>query len=446
MEIFSKVRERLQRLMVADQFLRRMVLLAGGTACGQAITVVSAPLLTRIYTTADFGHFQAFLSVLAVISTISSLRYETAILLPEPASAAASLTILSGFTTVVAAAITAVLLLVVRAFPGGADNVLIGSGALWILPLSVLGGGWNQVATYWCIREGEYSKIARMKIVQGVAQVITQLGLGGAHIGGVGLLLGNAFGRTAGTTNIVRATWRTRAEMFRAAAKWPQVVSNALRYRSFPLVATPATLLNSAALAATPLLVGWCFGASTLGLYGLVERSLGITAVLIGQAASQVYMNSAARLAVTDPDELAALFLRTAKRLATLGALPCLLVMMVGPSLFPLVFGAGWRQAGMFARIMAPYAYAGFIVSPLIPTLVILEHQSWQLLWDATRFALVVATFVAIHKLGGGPIAAIAANSVVMTAMYFAHAIVSYRGILHRRVELLEGVQEGVLA
>jgi O-antigen/teichoic acid export membrane protein len=57
--------------------------LVGGTAGAQLITVLAAPLLTRLYSPEDFGLVAVCASLLALIGVISSRRYELAIPLPD---------------------------------------------------------------------------------------------------------------------------------------------------------------------------------------------------------------------------------------------------------------------------------------------------------------------------------------------------------------------------
>ena len=54
-------------------------LLVGGTAGVQVLTVLAAPLLTRLYSSEDFGLLSVYTSLLALIGVIFSLRYELAI-------------------------------------------------------------------------------------------------------------------------------------------------------------------------------------------------------------------------------------------------------------------------------------------------------------------------------------------------------------------------------
>ena len=59
------------------------------------LTVLAAPLLTRLYSSEDFGLLSVYTSLLALIGVISSLRYELAIPLPEDDGEAVNVAVLS---------------------------------------------------------------------------------------------------------------------------------------------------------------------------------------------------------------------------------------------------------------------------------------------------------------------------------------------------------------
>ena len=86
-----------------NTFARGVSVLVGGTTSAQVLTVMAAPLLTRLYTPEDFGVLAVYAGLLALFSVISSLRYELAIPLPETKREAINVLILSllsvGLTT-----------------------------------------------------------------------------------------------------------------------------------------------------------------------------------------------------------------------------------------------------------------------------------------------------------------------------------------------------------
>ena len=55
----------------------------GGTAGGQALALVSVPVLTRLYSPANFGGFNVLSSLVAIVGTVAALRFELAVPLPE---------------------------------------------------------------------------------------------------------------------------------------------------------------------------------------------------------------------------------------------------------------------------------------------------------------------------------------------------------------------------
>ena len=64
-------------------FAGNVLKLFAGSALAQGLYVLVAPVLARLYDPADFGLHSIFISIAGVLSTISCLRYENAIVLPE---------------------------------------------------------------------------------------------------------------------------------------------------------------------------------------------------------------------------------------------------------------------------------------------------------------------------------------------------------------------------
>jgi len=135
----------LRALLPKNAFARGVSVLVGGTAGAQVLTVLAAPLLTRLYSPEDFGLLAVYASMLALIGVISSLRYELAIPLPEDDGEAANVAALSLILVGLSALLTGAL--VWQLGPAIAD--LLGvpalAGYLWLLPVAVLLSGAYQV-------------------------------------------------------------------------------------------------------------------------------------------------------------------------------------------------------------------------------------------------------------------------------------------------------------
>ena len=78
-----------------NNFLRSILVLMTGTAMSQLIPIIASPLLTRIFSPENFGSFAFYLSIITIVSTVVTGKYEQAIPLPKSNRSASYLTALS---------------------------------------------------------------------------------------------------------------------------------------------------------------------------------------------------------------------------------------------------------------------------------------------------------------------------------------------------------------
>ncbi|ENM3968826.1 oligosaccharide flippase family protein, partial [Vibrio cholerae] len=72
----------IKNLMPKSKYARNILTLITGTTIAQAIPILIAPILTRIYTPEDFGVLALFVAITSIFGAISNGRYELAIMLP----------------------------------------------------------------------------------------------------------------------------------------------------------------------------------------------------------------------------------------------------------------------------------------------------------------------------------------------------------------------------
>jgi lipopolysaccharide exporter len=384
-------------------FARSVVTLASGTAVAQLLLVLATPVLTRLYTPADYGALAVYSSTLTVLVVLASLRYEAAIPLPEDEAVAGSLLAL---TFVILAAMAALVCLVVwlagDAFITRA-NVPVLRSYRWLIPIGFLGAGAYQALSYWAIRHRQFGRIARTKLSQGAGQVLAQVGFGLAGIGAPGLLVGDVIGRVAGGGGLALLALRARpfGRVTRAS-----LVAAAARYRRFPLLTTWSGLLNVGSLQLPSILFSAGFGAAAAGLYALSFKMLVLPTMLVGQAVGQVFLSRAAMVA-RDPARLRSITERTALGLFA-GGLPIFCAVgLAGPDLFATVMGSRWEQAGRYAQVLAPWFAVWLVSNPLSGLLSVREWQGSALAFTACEFALrLAALLIGAHR--GSPMLAVA--------------------------------------
>lgn len=418
-------------LLPAGGIGRKIGVLAGGTAVGQGVALIATPILTRLYTSSDYGYMQLYFALMTFLVGIVSLRYELAIVLPVEDEVAASVTVAGLASTFLITGCVVIVAVVATLHPHWAGRFSELQKYYWIIPASVLAAGIYQVLAYWALRRHDYRAIATTKITQAGAQSSFQLAAGVAHFGVLGLLLGDGLGRLSGMLQLLGKMWRGDRAIFRSVSR-QSVVSAARRYSRFPLVSSISAMINTGGLALPTLLLAGYYGPEVLGWFGLMDRAMGLPSMLIGQAVAQVYMRTAAAHAVDDPASVMRIFKKGLGRLAIPGIVPHALIAVLGPVLFATVFGAGWRESGVFAAAIAGMYYVSFVAWPLMPTLNVLELQHWQLLWDIGRLLLVALALVSSHLLHLSPVRAIECYGAAMAAGYITHITLCYIAIRQR--------------
>jgi O-antigen/teichoic acid export membrane protein len=435
---------KMKRWLPEGAFARNVAVLAGGTAFAQALVVLTSPLLTRLYAPQDFGALMVYTSVLAVVMVLAALLYEMAIPLPEDEETATNLLGLSLLCVTLVSVLTALAVWAFGDWFAHRMNVPELRPWLWLLPASLFGGGVYLVLNSWALRKKAFTPIAHTKFTQSLALTATQIGLGFGKIGLAGLVIGDAIGRMAGSGTLARRGGGVRREVF-SQVTWDGMKGVAVRYRRFPLLTGPATLLNYLGLQVPVLLLTLLYGPHVVGWYALGQRVFGLPVQVIGSAVTSVYFSEAARMAQEEPGRLPTLFWQTIRKLFWIG-LPFLVVAVVAaPWAFSLVFGREWEEAGVYVRALAGMFLFQFLAQGISSTLVVLERQDLLLLREGVRIGLLTCALLLSQWLDAsafGAIVLFSAAGALAYVGYTAFAWLAIRRFVRQRTEATAG-QEG---
>jgi O-antigen/teichoic acid export membrane protein len=353
-----------------DGFARGVLMVAGGTSFGQAITVLVSPVLTRFYTPEEFGLLSVFTSVLAVAATIAAFRYEYAIPLAEDDEKAGNLVVLGGLIVAVTSVLSAVAVLTYGVEAAAWANV---SGEitsyLWLIPLGIFGEGIYQVLNYRVTRAKEFSGIGYTRVSRKAGQAGTQVGGGIAGIGAIGLIAGAVVGRFAGITALAR-----RAKIRLRHFNLQGCLEQAKRWYRFPLYTAWGSMINVVGSRAPPILLSRFFMPGVAGHFSLTLRVLSLPAAVIGRAFGQVFYPLAAEREGSE-EKQREMVERTATILLLISLPIFTFVGLLGPTLFTWVFGESWQTAGQYAQYLAPWLALSFISSPLSTFVFAKEEQ-----------------------------------------------------------------------
>jgi O-antigen/teichoic acid export membrane protein len=410
---------------------RGVLSIVAGTAGGQMLGLIAAPLLSRLYSPEQFGVFAVISALAVTMGTIAALRFELAIPLPESERDAYSLATLG----LVAAALTAIAGTLGVLVAGDAIAAAFGQPALmpwlWVVPSIGAVMATFMVFNQLAIRQRRYGAIGLRNLLQSVTTALTQTIAGAVGPRSGGMILGLGVGQAVGLLSLVQSAGLGSVDA-RAGRSRRYVLTTASRYRRFPLLLVPSGLLNVLGLQLPVLLMAYWYGSQVAGWLGLTQRVLALPLSLIGAAVAQVYLAELSRAARADTRRARALFLKASKNLAVIGAAGSLVVLVLGPKAFSVLFGEKWESSGSYAQAMAIAMAAQLVAAPLSQTLIVFGRQVLQLIWDVSR-ALIVTGAVVLSALAGASAAtAIWSVGVSSTTMYAASWLMSLRELRAR--------------
>jgi O-antigen/teichoic acid export membrane protein len=426
----AAVPEKLRQLL-ASRFARALGLLVSGTALAHAITALSLPVLTRLYTPEQFATLAVFGALLAVLAVAAALRLELAVPLPESDEDAANVVALA---LTASGAVALLVLAVVLALPQRIAAWLEQPALaphLWLLPAGVLLAGCYSTLQLWCVRKREFGLMARTRVSQAVLSNGAQIALGAAGVSAFGLLIGQVLNVGAGSVGMAQRL--LRGSLPRAAVSWPRMQAMLSRYRRFPTYSTADALCNAAGIQLPVLVIAMTAAPAEAGYLLLAVTAMQAPMALLGNAIAQVFLAEAP--ARHRNGELGELTARVVGGLLATGVGPIVFAGFVAPDVFALIFGAEWRRAGELVAWMTPWFALQFLVVPVATTLHVTESQ---------RAALALQAAGLVMRMGAVLVCAALARQwlsevyVVSGALFYA----LYLGVVLRQA----GVRRAALA
>jgi O-antigen/teichoic acid export membrane protein len=385
----QKLLEKLQN----RPFLKNTILLVGGTAAAQVISVLVTPVLSRIYLPEHFGVLTVFVSILSIIIPVVTLRYAVAIPLAENEEQADHviwLSILISFLLSILFAI--VLFLFGPKINQHYQEVDIGP-FLWLLPFSLLGAGLYETFTGWSLRGKRIKLISQTRLTQGISSAITNISLGLLGVRPLGLLLGHFMSKAAGSGRMLVPFFREKGTAFWKLS-WDGILSSAKRFKRFPLFQSWSKLLLSLGAQLPALFIASSFGLEIAGFFGMASNMLNLPMHIIGQSVAQVYFSEIAQYGRTNPKKILDLTISIFKKLIMAAIIPVVIIFIASPWGFGYFLGEEWRQAGVYAQYLSVMLFFRFISAPLVESLNVLEKQQIHFILTGFRLLLVCAIFL----------------------------------------------------
>ena len=408
----NKVRKKIRQALASD-FLKNIGKMMSGTGFAHLIGIIMIPALTRIYTPGEIGVYAAFLSVSVICYSVASLRFEYATLIPKSDYAANNISVLAILTALSSSFLVLVLLVLFGNTIADLLNIQKLGRLIYLIPFSMFAFSLFMILSFSLNRYRRYGAIAGGKITISTTMAIGQIGLGLMQLKQTGLVIGKVASDLLGVIFLI---WHRQKldSSIRAGVSPRRMKLMALRYKNFPLYNAPHALTTTASSNFPVLLFNSFVSEAIAGFYSMAIKALYSPVRVVAQAGYQVFSQRISEK-YGNRERLIPFMKSTVLLLVGSGFLPFLVLFWISPPFFTWFLGPAWEMTGLFVRILTPYIFLVFIVTPLnfIP-----------LMLDRQRRAFVIDVFYLLARIAALGVGIYVENVFLALALYSVTGVV----------------------
>lgn len=396
----NKLKAKYNQLFASESgsTFKGMLTLALGSGAARIVGIASIPIVTRIYSPADYGLLALYISIVSILVPIATLRYSTAIPLPKTDALAINIVALGLLLIAIYSAILLSLLFLFSETILAWFDMAELSQWWWLIVLGVAGTASYELFSLWATRKKQYKVMAKTQLSQSLIGSTAKIVLGLLAIKPIGLIIGQFFAQSAGMGGLIKASAKDFKRLVPEINR-KRVKMLAIYYRDFPYFRLPSQLLLQVSSNAPILIMASLYSRELTGQLSLAIMAISLPTGLIGQAMAKAFYAEIAAIGKRDLARIRNLSIVVQKKLFLLGGPLTILVMIFAQPLFKLVFGPEWEIAGEYTTVLAPFILLQFTSSPLVQVLNVTGSQRFFLLLNVVRVVGLAVIFVVVKHI-----------------------------------------------
>ncbi|MCK5538594.1 MAG: oligosaccharide flippase family protein, partial [Bacteroidales bacterium] len=246
---------------------------------------------------------------------------------------------------------------------------------LYFVPVAFFFLGLFNLLSYYNNRQKNYKDIANATIVKSVVLAIVQLSVGFLKAGASGLISGQIVSSLFANLQLFKNIVKDKKLLSKVSKV--KMLTMAKRYIDFPKYQAPHAMLNTFSSYLPVYMFTPFFGLGVVGLYSLSTRIILTPIMILAGASAKVYNQKVTQL-YNDKGDAYGFTIRLLKSLFKKIILLFLIIIIFAPDIFAFIFGAEWREAGVYTQILAPWLWMVFFTATIafVPSLLNMQKKA----------------------------------------------------------------------
>jgi len=377
------------RNILESELIRNTTVLISGTVIAQLISLLLQPFLRRFFSPETFGTYSVYLSLVAIIAVITTLRYDDAVVLPKEDSDSANVLFLSLLFNF---CITLVLFLVILFF--GKQLVLalnipsyLPISILYLIPLSVFLVNTYQGFNYWLIRQKKYYSVTTNKLIRRGAEGISQVFFAFLKYP-KGLIYSDIIGQLA---NVCATIYNSFKSGFKINYLRKSDLNNVMHiYSDFPKYNLIPALMSACSYYLPTIFINKLYSSELTGYFDLSKLLLSIPLAFVATSISNVLLQR-----ISEKFRKNESFIKDLKPLFFVVLFICIVelaaILLFSREIFDIAFGKSWRVSGEISRILVWSFTFNFLVSSFSCIFISMQRIKTYSVWQFFYFVSILS-------------------------------------------------------
>jgi O-antigen/teichoic acid export membrane protein len=368
---------------MASKYLKHTFTLLSGIGIGQILSLLSLPLLTRLYTSEQIGAYFFVYALAGIGSAILSLQSHLTIVRANSLHEAHQN--LSYSITINLATHFFLMVICGMVYVSPLMGTFIGKAGVLLLYCPVLSFLMSTQLSFdnFYNHQQQYKKLRRLKISRSAIMVGLQLLLPLIWNGNVHFLV---LAQIAGLALVLALNWMEVKPLIIVGNKhcWAQYRE---QQKDILIYSTAISIVNTISTNIPYLLITYFFGAGMTGYYGMAHRIVGMPLNLLGESIGVVFYQKGAQLK-NYSHKLKPLFSKTLSMLVKFGIGPALVALLLAKPIFTVLLGSDWTTTGTILQIITPWLFLVYVNSAISYLISILQFQQHWIKYEVAHLAV----------------------------------------------------------
>lgn len=382
------------KILENNGVVKNTLTLVFGAISSQLITMLSMPIVTRLYSVESFGTTGFIFSIVNIAVPLATMGYYLAIILPEDNIDALLIRRFSKYISLIIAALIFFYLIgYTNYFPkndlfslGGAND------SLFLIPVIVIAISWSQIDQYWLIRNNEFTTIVQSNIISSILSNGSKIIFGFISPSANALIISNT---SNPILQVLFYNLLSKSKVIVSRKSLNKTKKLIIEYKKFAFLRTPQNLISIASESLPIIMLTYFYDVSYSGLYLLARTAIGMPSTMIGDAINKVYYKRLNEKKYLNEDLFESIK-NTTIFLFLVGLIPFGIMFFLSPVVFPIIFGADWNLSGEYAQWLSVLFFFNFINKPSVASVPIFDLEKGLLIYQiiSTLTQLVALYFI----------------------------------------------------